>query len=502
LAYFDSDQAYAQIQQWLTECNQNHFECRKTGDALLPTRVVDVGSANHDPFVLVVKPGTTGQYATLSYCWGLSHAVKLTQQKLDSDNLSISLSELPATPRDAILICRKLGIPYLWIDALCIIQDSMSDNDWRQESGKMARIYGNSILTIAATAATNASDGIFAFPIRDVANSCRIPYRLSDSEIGTVNVEFYPDDIETHEPLNSRAWAFQESVLSHRSIRYQKRQLAWDCHSLRAYANGPEHARRTHSIKAAWEDIVTEYTKRNLTHSRDRLEALSGLAKMRYLSSTPRSESSIQTGNYLAGLWQNTLLTDLLWTRAGILPLERRPTPFRAPTWSWASINGPVRYRTRQQQNEFLDVFEILNINLAISSLNPFGSLQSSPPSYLKLKGLLKVAPELFFPFVGKGGTMFLFGQGFETDSLASFEDVSVVFDVGSSGETYSQNGKYLWSFQVSWIAALILYPVNGGRFENTDLVFERVGLAERAYSTTKWSWFKDVQESSVITIL
>jgi len=52
-----------------------------------------------------------------------------------------------------------------------------------------------------------------------------------------------------------------------------------------AYMNGPEHTRGTHSIKATWEDIVTEYTRRNLTRSQDRLETLSGLAKMKYLSS-------------------------------------------------------------------------------------------------------------------------------------------------------------------------------------------------------------------------
>jgi hypothetical protein len=175
LVSFNSDQAYDHVQQWLTDCVESHLECQKTEEALLPTRVVDVGSADYDPFVLVVKPGTTGQYATLSYCWGLSDAVKLTQQKLDSEDLSIPLSEFPATPRDAILICRKLGIPYLWIDALCIIQDSAGNSDWGRESGKMASIYGNSTLTISVTAAANVSDGIFVFPISDVANQLSHP---------------------------------------------------------------------------------------------------------------------------------------------------------------------------------------------------------------------------------------------------------------------------------------------------------------------------------------
>jgi hypothetical protein len=247
---------------------------------------------------------------------------------------------------------------------------------------------------------------------------------------------------------------------------------------------------------------VTEYTRRNLTRPGDRLEALSGLVKMRYLSSTSGSENSIPSGSYLVGLWRNTLWTDLLWIRAGILPLERRPTPFRAPTWSWASIDGSVRYRIQRQQEEYPNVSEILSVSLATSAVNPFGSIRSTPPSYLKCKGSLKVAPELLFPFVGKEGTTFIFGPCFETNSLASFEDVAIVFDVGSSGETYSLNGEYLWTFQLSWMAALVLYPVKGGGFNKADHVFEMIGLAERAYATTKWSWFKNVQESSIITIL
>jgi len=76
---------------------------------------------------------------------------------------------------------------------------------------------------------------------------------------------------------------------------------------------------------------------------------------------------------------------------------------------------------------------------------------------------------------------------------LASFEDVNIIFDIGSSGEIYSlncttsrQDRKYLWSFQVSWTGALILYPVNGDRFENTDFIFEKIGLIERVYTITK----------------
>jgi Heterokaryon incompatibility protein (HET) len=129
--------------------------------SILPKRVINFGSGTgiQGPF-LYESAGEHERYITLSYCWGHQKSFSITRDtKLERKHGS-PWSSLPRTFQDAMLVVRKLGVTYLWIDALCIIQDD--EEDWQRESGRMASIYGSSYLTVSATRARDVEGGCFA----------------------------------------------------------------------------------------------------------------------------------------------------------------------------------------------------------------------------------------------------------------------------------------------------------------------------------------------------
>ena len=155
----DSELMISQILQWVAMCNRRgHNNPCAAKDTELPCRVIDVGSLDgtKGPF-LTLGRGRKAQYLTLSYRWGTGENYKLTIGNLDAMRESIPLKKLPKTVHDAILVTRKLGMQYIWIDALCIIQDN--NDDWQEHSVILDKIYGNSWLTISADRAESATAG-------------------------------------------------------------------------------------------------------------------------------------------------------------------------------------------------------------------------------------------------------------------------------------------------------------------------------------------------------
>jgi hypothetical protein len=142
---------------WLTECQDTHPGCGNDVPEL-PSRVLYVVEEGQPPF-LVNGEGIYAHYATLSYCWGQSRAVKTTVENLEQLQNAIPLDTLPETFRDAMLVCRQLGIRYLWVDNICIVQNSTAD--WEKQSSAMGSIYYNSTITLAATASSDSSTGMF-----------------------------------------------------------------------------------------------------------------------------------------------------------------------------------------------------------------------------------------------------------------------------------------------------------------------------------------------------
>ena len=394
---------------WLKDCLSSHKNCKaQSPDQQLPKRVLDVGlNAEVNEVRLVETQGASGSWAALSYCWGGKSEFTLKTTNLESKLRSMALSDFPATLRDAVVVTRSLGIRYLWIDALCILQDS--EDDWTKEASHMDSVYSGAKITIMAADSPGASHGIFHS--RDsVSAQCRLSWKLEKGE-GVVPVSLRSgtdiwDTSPRSGPLSSRGWTLQESLLSPRALSYQKQQMVWECleHTVgedgrpflserrfqgKSFVRGllkndvdgkrQQRLRKFASLdlgrfknpwKTAyeqpydqWLEIVREYTARSLTVTTDVLPALSGLA---------RKFRKLLADEYCAGLWAGDILRGLMWTRpapgfddAQEPGVWSTPPGYHVPSWSWASIQGrtatffyspPSEYREIKEQAKVLEV--------------------------------------------------------------------------------------------------------------------------------------------------
>jgi hypothetical protein len=150
------------VMKWTQQCNQEHADCKPFCDRMpeLPTRVLDLNTSSDNlDLRLIDSRNLTGRYMTLSHCWGLAKPLSTTIHNIQARKENLSMDTLPPTFRDAVVLTRALNIRYLWIDSLCIIQDDIGD--WELESSKMATVYSNSYLNIAATSAQDCQEGLF-----------------------------------------------------------------------------------------------------------------------------------------------------------------------------------------------------------------------------------------------------------------------------------------------------------------------------------------------------
>lgn len=243
--------------RWLHACQSKHDAC-KSGSQKLPPRIVHVGKDGQDPRLEAGLEGTIVSFATLSHCWGgISSTAVTTKENFKDHEIAISMDLLPKTFREAIIVCRHLDIPYLWIDSLCIIQDDK--DDWRRHSGLMGDIYLNSTLTIAAADSYNSSMGLF-IPQR--------PYDYCYSDIITLPQSFScgkgtayitaaswgvygppGTDVEVS-VLQSRAWVMQERGLARRTLHFLTGQMVWECCEKMRGQNGFAETRKAHSMHA------------------------------------------------------------------------------------------------------------------------------------------------------------------------------------------------------------------------------------------------------------
>jgi hypothetical protein len=238
---------------------------------------------------------------------------------------------------------------YIWIDSLCIVQDDI--DDWRAEGSKMASIYSASYLTIAATKSPDSAGGCFAkLAPEDVAQT----YEGSNANgqnytVHVRNQPPHPNMYNSHEyPLFDRAWVLQERLLSPRIIHFGHQELLWECNESRtcectawshesnfnskAYilgSNASVPALDSLLVSATrWRKLVTEYSTLKLSNERDIFPAIQGIAKHFH------KENQCA---YYAGLWESSLIEDLLWSTNKFRHSQTRLKSWRAPTWSWAS---------------------------------------------------------------------------------------------------------------------------------------------------------------------
>jgi len=391
LTTYDCDAAYGIAQRWIKTCVDDHSQCSQKMTAPFPTRLIDVGSTDREPSLYISSLGEHGIYVALSYCWGIpKQSVMLNRVRLVSKDHTLPLSELPPTLRDVILICRRLSFQYVWIDALCIVQDSINGEDWLKESAKMPNIYGGAALTISASAARQISDGVLSTSFVPTKFSCALPYNLGNGKIGAVYVVPYKMRLspfvskEVPEPLETRAWCLQERLLSPRILKFETSQLVWECFSTKLNANGPTQSPSDLSKKARvdWKYIIQDFTGRNLTYTSDKLPALSGYA---------RHIHSLTGDTYLAGLWKNEIMSQLLWwINIRSTTINPRPSTYRAPSWSWASTDFKCYFMDFSQQSSPLQPdIKLFDASVPTFPSDSFGQVDPTQRGYLRIRGPL-----------------------------------------------------------------------------------------------------------------
>ncbi|KAK7424524.1 hypothetical protein QQX98_000489 [Neonectria punicea] len=287
-----------------------------------------------------------GSYASLSYCWGGAEILKLQKGNFSDLKQGIAIPSLPPTFRDAIRVVRDLGIQYLWIDSLCIIQDS--NEDWQQEARTMLKGYEHAICNIAATHSPNSSGGLFT-----ERNSQTLGSGAVDMDNGVLTGRFHliDEDYFTREiddaPLNCRCWVAQERIISSRIIHFASEQVIWDCAELTACESLPQGTK-------AWPESPSTHMmigcKQGSTFSTPADTVDQGLGRWARLVDTYSA----------CGL---TVLGDKLIAISGVAEYLRNNLNLEndlAPSWSWASVNGSVDLQQ-------VDLYEPYDVKLLVS---------------------------------------------------------------------------------------------------------------------------------------
>lgn len=256
----------------------------------------------------------------------------------------ISPSALPKTFQNAVEVTRAIGLRYLWIDSLCIVQDDR--DDWLRESQEMGLIYQYARITVAASHARDGTEGLF-LQRPDPPPSIEIPYiNASGEEHGSMFIQARGKNTETWSPdlgpLSKRAWITQEWLLSRRTVFYTRSRLIWTCGALEGDLETHRIVRQRYmrglkvSSSDDWEGIVTHYSGRLLTYVTDKLVALQGIVN--------ELQKKYPERVYAHGLWMSGFPRHLLWR--GERPLTNTPPELNIPSWSWASKMGSVNLTT------------------------------------------------------------------------------------------------------------------------------------------------------------
>ena len=413
-----------------------------------------------------------GRYACLSHCWGNNQICRLTSETYARYTKGISADELPRTYRDAISVCRYLGLRYLWIDSLCILQDSKAD--WQVESPKMIKYYGQCYVCIAATNVSGPDAGL------EIANR---PQAIRATGVDQDGVAYglvaYPSHlvepiphfsradkstVQSNFPLMSRAWVLQERWLAPRTLHFCGREVVFECteglkcecghaeDSFMLQIGGDEGRvmevenmrdgvvlKRRRGTEIKWTQFVSAYSSLNLTFGTDHLPAISGLAR-----DFADRRTTNHPGQYLAGLWSNLLHEQLIWfVGEPLLRYRDKPTPsggkendtvvspvaqnskiskYVGPSWSWASVFETIRYRG-WDDNSVLQC-EILDHAVTLDGTDEYGAV--APDCSLTVRG--RLSKSAWSLIRGEDATEYVLSDFIGTQRLDRYEAPGIRF--------------------------------------------------------------------------
>ncbi|KAK4452261.1 heterokaryon incompatibility protein-domain-containing protein [Podospora aff. communis PSN243] len=374
----------ALIQHWLNECLTKHATCKSSGKpSVMPTRVIDVGdlAAAKPPSHarLISTKGLHERYIALSYCWGADTSGIFTLNagtlKAMTSPQGVEVAKLARTHKEIIALARALKIRYVWVDALCIIQGDAAD--WEKESKLMAHVYGDSTLTVVAGRSPSSKNGFVTNDINIKGKRpppCQLPVsRETPTSTDTVTVDLRRS--REVGPLLERGWCFQERLSAPRAVLFAEEQTAWLCNREQYWEDGwvsrnpwrPKFVQQqpqwikdpklpmtpAEETLKDWYWMLFHYSQCLLSNPHDIFAAICAVAQ--------QAARTLVGSRYLAGLWEADMVRGLLWRPCyhfqggpGARTLTTRPKPtrltkgsgpvIRAPSWSWASVEGPIAY--------------------------------------------------------------------------------------------------------------------------------------------------------------
>lgn len=412
------------LKRCLDNCINGHDKCRGAQDTTwYPQRLLhmaqDKGGKEVLKLVETKDHPPKSPYMTLSHCWGSKSPFCTTKLNLSMAMECISVSELPKTFQDCVFTGRELGLKYIWIDSLCIIQDDRED--WAHHAQCMDKVYENALFTLAAVSSPDGSvpflgqeapsnrDNWQAINV-DISNSLKFGTDENGPQPAQLKVRRRTAFLQPtlfNGPLEARGWAWQERYLSVRIINFTKQEARWhcktcqtcECHGVMQITGSdvpevpePTEEAEQQPLTRQWRHIVAQYSRRQLTYPTDRLPALSGAAS--------RFQISLQT-EYLAGIWLVDLTRSLAWYRSDLSDVSTgKPKMWRSlnncvPSWSWASISGEVSWLWEYNLKHIPydgDVpietrVDLISTSCRPNSNNIFGEVESG--SYILLRGMV-----------------------------------------------------------------------------------------------------------------
>lgn len=457
------DASVAMLKEWPRMCHRNHPGCPRADETFLPTRLVEVGSEGDENVRLVTTSElnlSDRRYIALSHCWGLNMppCAQTFKETLRDHIEEINLIELTKTFVDAIIMVRKLQVPFVWIDSLCILQNSRED--WETEAAQMADVYSNAYVTLAASASSDGTQGCCIhddgqesiWPYIDIpiiGNREEKGYRVfSWSPLGTGTPE---SDV-----LQTRGWTLQERELSPRIAHFFKVTVIWECRTLRASLSYPwkdsfgisghrrvfdtdSYGRKfpdasQHNtnlteeqrllVVADWVRLVKLYSRRCLTKQTDVLPAISGIARI---------FARFGPGAYGAGCFESHGIISFLWvvdtphTDKEVTKTSTRPAQYTAPSWSWASVIGAVSWSWYPPHDKIESLVTIKTISMTLSGNDKFGQVESGILRIIgKLRKLRTELVEHGYGSTGDPAGLALFGSVNGSERRAGW----IAFDV------------------------------------------------------------------------
>ncbi|KAE8448954.1 hypothetical protein EG329_008750 [Mollisiaceae sp. DMI_Dod_QoI] len=351
------------VQDWIKQCESQHPNCqRNLEQAEPPTRAINIQNFPHI-FLEDLRasyrdrPTRLIKYAYLSFSWGGPMPFATRHSSMDEYSYKLEVSKFPKTLREAIELASSLDIPYLWIDALCIIQDDNTEKT--NEISRMGEYIENATCVISALASTHSDGGIFVPRSQSSVSLLAIPVLTEDEDGGYLHLRRKLS--RPHETLSDfvakRAWRVQESALPQRILYCQSEQLFWNCATcmlsegsilaqkpilrlnIRPLPTGQTVATATNNPLESWYSLVEVTSASVVTISGDKLPAVMAPA-----AAVQRGLS--EQSHFSHGVWEDDVWRGLLWRPQQHMRLQESYSSYstKAPTWSWASLDGPISY--------------------------------------------------------------------------------------------------------------------------------------------------------------